>query len=72
MDYVEPADAQHLPGLRLALTAHAPAPYSLSARAILDGLHSGELRVPRDATGRWLADLARWVYGEGNVEIIEG
>ena len=36
MDYVEPAAAREIDGLRLALTAHAPAPYSLSARAILD------------------------------------
>jgi hypothetical protein len=36
MDYLEPADARDLPGLRLALTADAPAPYSMSARAIFD------------------------------------
>ena len=36
MDYIEPADARHLPGLRLALTAGVPAPYSMSAKAILD------------------------------------
>lgn len=36
MDYVKPEDARDLPGLRLALTAGVPAPYSMSARAILD------------------------------------
>jgi len=36
MEYLEPADARELPGLRLALTAGAPAPYSMSARAIFD------------------------------------
>ena len=44
MDYVEPAAARQMGGLRLALTAHAPAPYSLSARAILD--HHGVAYVP--------------------------
>ena len=44
MDYVEPAAARQMDGLRLALTAHAPAPYSLSARAILD--HHGVAYVP--------------------------
>ena len=44
MDYVKPAAAQEMDGLRLALTAHAPAPYSLSARAILD--HHGVAYVP--------------------------
>ena len=36
MQYVEPAEARHLPGLRLALTVGFPAPYSMSARAVLD------------------------------------
>lgn len=36
MQYVEPAEARHLSGLRLALTVGFPAPYSMSARAILD------------------------------------
>ena len=36
MNYVEPAVAREMDGLRLALTAHAPVPYSISARAILD------------------------------------
>ena len=36
MEYVEPQIARDLPGLRLALTAGVPAPYSMSARAILD------------------------------------
>ena len=36
MDYVDPAQARHMSGLRLALTCHVPAPYSMSARAILD------------------------------------
>jgi hypothetical protein len=36
MDYVEPAEARHMKGLRLALTCHVPAPYSMSAKAIFD------------------------------------
>ena len=44
MDYVEPAAARDMDGLRLALTAHAPAPYGLSARAILDH-HGGYVPV---------------------------
>jgi glutathione S-transferase len=36
MDYVEAAAARSLTGLRLALTVGVPAPYSMSARAILD------------------------------------
>jgi len=36
MEYVEAAEARQLPGLRLALTVGAPAPYSMSARAVLD------------------------------------
>ncbi len=36
MHYIETADARHQPGLRLALTVGAPAPYSMSAKAIFD------------------------------------
>ena len=36
MDYVTPEAARDLAGLRLALTAGVPAPYSMSARTILD------------------------------------
>ena len=36
MKYLEPAEARDLPGLRLALTRGVPAPYSMSARAVLD------------------------------------
>jgi glutathione S-transferase len=36
MDYVSPEEASKLPGLRLALTCHVPAPYSMSAKAIFD------------------------------------
>jgi glutathione S-transferase len=36
MDYVDPAKARDLPGLRLTLTAGVPAPYSMSAKAIFD------------------------------------
>ena len=44
MNYVEPAAARDMDGLRLALTAHLPAPYSLSARAIFD--HHGVAYTP--------------------------
>lgn len=36
IDYLKPAEARDLPGLRLALTRDVPAPYSMSARAVLD------------------------------------
>ncbi len=36
MDYLDPAEARDLPGLRLALTVGVPAPYSMSARAVFD------------------------------------
>ena len=59
MDYVEPAAAQEMDGLRLALTAHAPAPYSLSARAILD--HHGVAYVPvLQVGGGGNEDLVAW------------
>ncbi len=59
MDYVEPAAARQMDGLRLALTAHAPAPYSLSARAILD--HHGVAYVPvLQVGGGGNEDLVAW------------
>ena len=36
MNYTQPDEARDMRGLRLALTAHMPAPYSMSARAVLD------------------------------------
>ena len=59
MDYVEPAAARQMDGLRLALTAYAPAPYSLSARAILD--HHGVAYVPvLQVGGGRNEDLVAW------------
>ena len=59
MNYVEPAEAREMDGLRLALTAHAPAPYSLSARAILD--HHGVPYVPvLQVGGGPNEDLVAW------------
>ena len=59
MNYVEPAAARQMDGLRLALTAHAPAPYSLSARAILD--HHGVAYVPVLQVGAGSnEDLVAW------------
>ena len=59
MDYVEPAAARKMDGLRLALTAQAPAPYSLSARAILD--HHGVAYVPvLQVGGGSNEDLLAW------------
>ena len=59
MNYIEPAAAREMDGLRLALTAHAPAPYSLSARAILD--HHGVAYVPvLQAGGGANEDLVAW------------
>ena len=59
MNYIEPAAAREMDGLRLALTAHAPAPYSLSARAILD--HHGVPYVPvLQVGGGANEDLVAW------------
>ena len=59
MDYIEPAAARAMGGLRLAVTAHAPAPYSLSARAILD--HHGVAYVPvLQVGGGANEDLVAW------------
>ena len=59
MDYVEPAVARGMDGLRLALTAHTPAPYGMSARAILD--HHGVTYVPVLQVGAGKnEDLVAW------------
>ena len=59
MNYIEPAAARKMDGLRLALTAHMPAPYSLSARAILD--HHGVDYVPvLQVGGGANEDLVAW------------
>ena len=59
MNYIEPAAAREMDGLRLALTAHAPAPYSLSARAIFD--HHGVAYVPVLQAGAGAnEDLLAW------------
>ena len=59
MNYVEPAVAREMDGLRLALTAHAPAPYGLSGRAILD--HHGVTYVPVVQVGAGKnEDLVSW------------
>ena len=59
MNYIEPAVAREMDGLRLALTAHAPVPYSMSARAILD--HHGVPYVPvLQVGGAQNEDLVAW------------
>ena len=59
MNYIEPAAAREMDGLRLALTAHAPAPYGMSARAILD--HHGVAYVPvLQVGGGRNEDLVAW------------
>ena len=59
MNYIEPAAAREMDGLRLALTAHAPAPYGRSARAILD--HHGVACVPAlQVGGGKNEDLGPW------------
>ena len=44
MEYISPEEAQGMAGLRLALTADVPAPYSMSAKAVFD--HHGVSFVP--------------------------
>lgn len=59
MDYVEPAAAQKMDGLRLALSAGVPAPYGMSARAIFD--HHGVAYVPvRQVVAGANEDLVAW------------
>ena len=59
MNYIEPAEAREMNGLRLALTAHAPVPYGMSARAILD--HHGVPYIPvRQVGGGGNEDLVAW------------
>ena len=59
MNYMEPAAARQMDGLRLALTAGAPAPYSLSARAMFD--HHGVAYVPvRQIGAGGNEDLVAW------------
>ena len=59
MNYIEPAAAREMDGLRLALTAHGPVPYSMSARAILD--HHGVPYVPvLQVGGGGNEDLVAW------------
>ncbi len=59
MNYVEPAEACEMDGLRLALTAHAPVPYGMSARAILD--YHGVRYVPvLQVGGGRNEDLVAW------------
>jgi glutathione S-transferase len=59
MQYVEPAAARDLPGLRVALTASFPAPYSLSARAVLDLRNVPFVPVAQYAA-QANADLVAW------------
>ena len=59
MDYVSPKEAQDLPGLRLALTAGLPAPWSMMARFLFDvkGIpYTPVLQVGGEAN----EDLVRW------------
>ena len=51
IDYHSVAEAREASGLRLALTAHMPAPYSMSARAVLDLKGVSYLPVEQVAAG---------------------
>ena len=59
MDYLQPSEARELPGLRLALTSHMPAPYSMSARAVFD-LRSVPYTPVAQAGAGENADLKTW------------
>ena len=59
MQYMEPSEAQARSGLRLALTANMPAPYSMSARAILDVKQVPYIPV-RQVGGGSNKDLVAW------------
>ena len=59
MEYLEPAKAKDMPGLRLALTCHAPAPYSMSAKAIMELKHVPYIPVAQQGGGA-NTDLVAW------------
>jgi len=59
MEYLEPSAARDLPGLRLALTSHVPAPYSMSAKAIFN-LRDVEYTPVAQAGAGENADLVAW------------
>lgn len=52
MDYVTPEEARDMDGLRLALTAGVPAPYSMSARSVFDLKNVSFVPVLQQGGGR--------------------
>jgi 1-acyl-sn-glycerol-3-phosphate acyltransferase len=42
------------------------------ARRLLEAAKEGELRVADDAKGRWLAEVAQWLFGEHGPEVRVG
>ncbi|MEO6717006.1 MAG: hypothetical protein ABIM50_07130 [Novosphingobium sp.] len=59
MDYISVADARILPGLRLALSEGAPAPWSIAARALFD-IRNVTYAAVRQELGRPNEDLVAW------------
>jgi len=59
MDYLEVAEASHLPGLRLALTAGVPGPWSESAKALFRH-HQVPFHAVRQVGGGDNPDLVTW------------
>lgn len=77
MDYVEPEDAQKLPGLRLALTTGVPGPWSEAAKSIfhvkkLDYVPVRQTAMdPNDALVAWTGhrNAPQAVYEDGPARI---
>jgi len=67
LEYVEPDVARDMPGLRLALTAGVPAPYSMSAKAILNIKGVDFVPVLQQGGGRNTA-LVAWT-GQRNAPV---
>ena len=59
MDYLDPADARNLPGLKLVLTVGVPGPWSESAKNILEYKGIDYLPVAQHAS-RENEDLVAW------------
>jgi glutathione S-transferase len=68
MDYKSPAEARELPGLRIALTAGVPAPWSMAARFMFDV--KGIEYVPvMQVAGQANEDLVAWT-GHRNAPVV--
>ncbi len=68
MDYVTASEARELPGLRIALTAGLPAPWSMAARCMFDVKGISYIPVVQHA-GQPNEDLVAWT-GHRNAPVV--